>query len=901
VIDRRHVPLGLGLSATALVATIATLGGLDPLERESIDLRFARAPRAPRPMTDAIVHVDIDDGALDSVGRWPWDRTILADAVAELGRAGAATVALDLVLSDPQAPEHRPDAQQPIDHDARLAAALAAVPCVVAVEVREPRLDAAWSTPAGRGELERLLTRLGEGVNAEAGQVAEAVGLTGPRRRLFLDRPLALKELAAWRTLRDLERRHGAALTRGRFLAVVAPDVDRHTGRFAEQAMLDRLWSQRSAWRSLQGLLPGAGAGSVDDAAPLPALAAAAAGCGFVNVERQIDPDGEVRSMPVVLPAADGAVAQLGVAAAALHAGVAIELEEDAVRVGPHRLPLRNGRLWIDWPTSSTTPAWEGVLRRRDDDPPRAGHVSIAAVVSLTEQRRRLEQLQARLDAAGGELAAFVLQDPALAGRAPAGDLLEAMRDEVAFRIEDHDALLAAGGPEPSPEELRMLYRCREWQALERAVDDGRAAIAAAEATLREAVGGRLVLVGWTAGGSVADFVATPLGPLTPGVVVHAALADMVLTGRAVRFGPAWLELATSLAAGLLATLAATRLPTSGSVLSAAALLAAHVAAVLGAFASGLLLPAVAPALAGGSAWIGCTVLQAAVAQRERRRVTRQFRARVSTQLVDYLRTNPDAVSMGGEQREITVLFADLAGFTTISERLGGPVTVRTLNRYLGELTRTLIDDGAYVNKFLGDGLMAFWSAFTPDPEQGRRGCRTALRCQEAVARLNGSERVPGAPPVRLRLGLATGPAIVGDCGAPPLLNDYTAIGDAVNLAARLESANKQFGTNVLIDGRTREMLGDGAVLTRPLGRIVVVGQSVPVEVFEVLGPDADPELVAGTARVVEAFAAGDRAAAGLALDELERACGTSRFVEIYRRAVLENGEAGGVLRLTAK
>ena len=148
---------------------------------------------------------------------------------------------------------------------------------------------------------------------------------------------------------------------------------------------------------------------------------------------------------------------------------------------------------------------------------------------------------------------------------------------------------------------------------------------------------------------------------------------------------------------------------------------------------------------------------------------------------------------MAGQCREVSILFADLAGFTTASERMGPEATVALLNRCMRDLTEQLTEHSAYVNKFLGDGLLAFWSAFGEQEDQADLACSAALACGRVIDAINADR--PNDPPLRARVGVATGEAIVGDCGAPPKLNDYTVIGDTANLAARLESANKQFGT----------------------------------------------------------------------------------------------------------
>jgi adenylate cyclase len=235
----------------------------------------------------------------------------------------------------------------------------------------------------------------------------------------------------------------------------------------------------------------------------------------------------------------------------------------------------------------------------------------------------------------------------------------------------------------------------------------------------------------------------------------------------------------------------------------------------------------------------------------------------------------------------MTVIFADLAGFTTVAETLGGQATVSTLNRYMTRLTDVLVDQGAYVNKFLGDGVMAFWSAFADDPGQCTKACMAALRCQRAVVELNRDPAFGTVPEIAMRIGIATGRVVVGDCGAPPALNDYTVIGDSVNLAARLESANKQFGTGVLINGTTREQLApDLPLRLRSLGKIVVVGQSAAVPIFEVLGPDAPEELIELSDRAVLAYASGAFDECRAALDALEARHGQAKLAKLYREAI---------------
>jgi class 3 adenylate cyclase len=628
---------------------------------------------------------------------------------------------------------------------------------------------------------------------------------------------------------------------------------------------------------------------------------------GFVNVARQKDPDGSVRSLAVSLPAPGGEALQFGLAAALAHRGIPpglVDITARRLAFDDTELPLRAGRLWVNWPTSRTRPRWEGLLRDEPGDAPAEGHISIRELVDLAESRRTHDDNRAKL----AEVTKLILHFAAVPcedGAELEERSLDAAADEVEFTLADapEDTEVTEEMSAEDRAYLDHAHNCRTWLAARDAVVEGEGKIEKTTRLLRKKVEGKLVFIGWTATGAAADFVPTALDPRTPGVIVHATIAHMALTGRGVRFAPAWSGLVMIVVLGLLCTLAAERFPPLPSATAACFLIAAYtgVGGVWLFVAEDLLMPLAAPATAGGAGWMACTALQAAISRRERQRITRQFKARVSTQLVDYLVDNPQAVSMTGEEREITVVFGDIAGFTAISERLGGPATVSTLNRYLGRLADVLVEHDAYLNKFLGDGLMAFWSAFAIDGDQATKACRAALHCQAAIGELNDEAAGGNQPQLGLRIGIATGRVIVGDCGAPPALNDYTVIGDPVNLASRLESANRHFGTRILIDGRTKALLESGPPL-RPIGRIVVVGRAAPVEVFEVLPPGASEEMIQLWHRLTDAFAERrfDRAIA--ALDELMERFGSDPVVDVYRETMVKlSGDFDGVIRLVEK
>ncbi len=881
--------VAIGLATTLLIWLATVLGLLNNVELASADWRYQHARRKPVPLSDEVALVVIDDTSLETFGRWPWSRTKIADAIEELRHLGAKTLALDIQFSEPE-----PKA------DDVLGLAVKEIPTVVGLDVSKQWIPGSeWSSPEGQEKWALILQALRTNVELPPETVMQEAKLEGEWGRQYRAHAVWFKELAVWKFLWEEYRKSG------RLPSIEGVAAGLRGGRVdplsvGDRELVEQLLRHARSWESLRQEMsdhsdPLVPLGGHTQVPPIPQLSEAAHALGVLtNVESALDTDDDKRRTPVEWQVPGGRVFQIGLVAAAAHQGlkpVDISSSDSEVRVGQRVLPLREGVLYIDWPTSTfdgefgkwTQPGMAGAERPA---------ISIGQVLDLHDGRQKQEENCRNRDALKAELVRSVadLQTP------------QAQSSDQAFRTAVEDARMDLEGDDRA-KAGNFLQLCD-------AVDEAQADLKGREAELRAKLSGKLVFIGWTATGANADFVPTALDGRTPGVFVHVVAANMVLEGHGRQTAPAWVNPLVVVVLGVAATLIAASLSVGfSSVLML--LLVGGWLFVAGIFCFNELdwiMPLAGPTASPVGSWATTTAVVAVLTARDRARINRQFAARVSPQLVAKLSGDPEAVSMSGEEREITVMFGDLAGFTSIAEALGGPGVVRTLNTYLGKLSEELVERNAYVNKFLGDGFMAFWSAFGDEPRQESLAAESAVACQKAVAEL-GKNAESGSPRISLRLGIATGEAVVGDCGAPPKLNDYTAIGDCVNLSARLESANKQFGTAILMDGPThRGFMAQGGnphVRTRALGAIVVVGQSKPVEIFEACAADADAGWIAATEAAVGLFREKRTSDAEQAWRAFESKFGASKLSAMYLTAIedVRSGEApeDGVLHLRAK
>jgi adenylate cyclase len=355
----------------------------------------------------------------------------------------------------------------------------------------------------------------------------------------------------------------------------------------------------------------------------------------------------------------------------------------------------------------------------------------------------------------------------------------------------------------------------------------------------------RLVLIGPTATG-IADMAVTPFQTEAfPGVEVHANFIDNLLEGRFIRRGlrenliDMGFILLFSLGAGILLSVVPSVRATAILVLFLGFFL--WVAHYL--FATQRIwIAAFLPTATLTFNYAGIISYRFFFEERERKKVRSAFQQYVSPGVINQLLQRPELLRLGGEEKELTAMFCDIRGFTTISEGLSPAALVDLLNEYLSEMTEVIFRHWGTLDKYIGDAIMAFWGAPFPQPEHAERACRAGLEMLQALNRLQSRWEAQGRPRLDAGIGINTGPMLVGNMGSTRRFN-FTVMGDNVNLASRLEGLNKTFGTRLIVSDATYQTVQQ-KMLARELDLIRVKGKTKPVKIYELLGFVEDGERV---------------------------------------------------------
>jgi len=664
------------------------------------------------------------------------------------------------------------------------------------------------------------------------------------------------------------------------FFHSVLPDADIGTLSPERQVLEDAFRRQRARRYVNRSLLTRADSDSIkclprayDETFPLDKLVEAARGVGFVAYVPEIGA-GVLRSLPLQVVGSQTVYPQLGFLVAGDTLGLSLtgELPDDGLNCRGLTLRGENetrvvpiddrGRTLVAWHVPKGRLDWRNSFHHLPAH--RVLHPA-AAFESIEENERRIgimmgALVQRRHRETPSEYERYVdlvnrrwsLRRAELRslGAAESGDALTA-RDELDAQIApiEQDAMvwlertwiLWRGLIPETPTEredraaIEDLYReLVEDHYVERLTQlDGRLRdeALASLAELREVVSGRICLVGYTAS-SVADLVTTPVFAATPGVMVHANIINMMLSNQFVRAAPVWSQLAALAVLGLVATLVTSCFRPVRSLATIGVLAVLVVAAGAAVFRVAHVHFASLPMVVSiAGVWAMVTVARQCTEERSRRHIQRALSQYTSPSIASHIAQDEELRRLTPQPAYVSCFFCDLQGFTPLSERLGPGRTRDLLNPYLDRMSSLLIEHGALVNKFIGDGVFAFFNA----PIRACIGheaaaCAAAVACRDALEEMNASL----SEPLVMRIGVATGEVFVGDYGSDTKL-DYTCIGDRVNLASRLERANKLLGTTILIDEPTRRAL-DGAWAVRGVGRLRVAGRREPVEAFALEG-----------------------------------------------------------------
>jgi len=413
------------------------------------------------------------------------------------------------------------------------------------------------------------------------------------------------------------------------------------------------------------------------------------------------------------------------------------------------------------------------------------------------------------------------------------------------LKIDQHSVpLLAVAGVN--------LYRGRPWDAIERDVPrdaHGRILINFAGPAWKfpyyryadvlagrvapDAFRNKIVLVGSNATGAF-DHYPTPTSDFMPGLEFHANVIDMILQHKTMAPWPLRRTYLLIGILGLLCGILFARLPAwagaimvcvlGGTLLGIAQWFFTH---------RGVMIDLGGPLLTLALGYGLVIVYRFFSEEREKRWVKAAFGQYVSPKVLDVLLEDPARLNLVGERREVTVFFSDVAGFTTLSERLNPDELVVLLNRYLSAMTEVVFFFDGYLNKYMGDGIMAFWNAPLKQADHAARACRAALRSVDRLAVLNAELKAEGMVPLQARIGINTGTMVVGNMGSRQK-SDYTVMGDHVNLGSRLEGANKPYGTAIMISEFTYEVIREQFEV-RYLDRLRVPGRAKPVKMYELL------------------------------------------------------------------
>ena len=821
----------VGLASAILFTVLYFFDILGPIENQLYD--FFLGFRADRDRIDSVVFLNVDDIAIAHNGVYPWPRSIPADSLLRLKEHGARAAIFDIEYIDrgPQGVDILYlDQGLPMDFERSFTWINSAAQDILS-SIKAGRMDRDDLDYYAQGlsgliddEWSSLFTKAQNVARDNDRYLAQALGVNGK----------------SWVTLN---------------LRAVPLDGEQAERRpFAEERFSYNVYAADDAHRGK----------NVDILPPLPMFAEAAMGAGFTNVE--IDKDGIRRRIFLAQNIQDHWYLQLAFAPLIDYLGKPdIILEKNKLTVRQAKMPDgrikdivipldSEGRMMLDWPSKNYKDSYR--------------HISFAEFSLLDDIEAELEQFSRAL--ASADLLFFAQFDPPI-NRAPfILNGLEKLFDEIqqkkthameqcsddSFRayVDCHtqsrvlieellelnlkgriEALLPLLSEE-YPEEAGVIEEIAGYiiQMIDYiSIDFARGN--EIRANIEEKVRDRFCILGRSDTGTT-DIGANPFWGEYINVGTHAVVLDTILSESFITFlGRMWHILFVMIVVPLF-FLASARLAPVPRAITGFAVTGFIVAASLAMFKfGGVFLNPLGASLAMISAIIAREIISYAGSEKEKHFIRTAFSTYVSGDVVKEIIADPSRLQLGGTKRHMTAIFTDVKGFSTISEKLDPEELVSLLNRYLSVMSDVVLAEKGTIDKYEGDAIIAFFGAPLDLSDHPLRACISAITMKRLEAELNKTimEQKMSPTPLLTRIGINTGSMVAGNMGTQNKMN-YTIMGNAVNLAARLEGVNKQYGTWILASDDTVRETGNH-LLTRRLDRVRVVGINEPVRLHELI------------------------------------------------------------------
>jgi adenylate cyclase len=869
------VPAAAGLLVLALALT-PFLGGFAVLGLDRALYDFLLQVKPPVPQSDRILLLDVDDPAIDRVGTWPWPRDVMADGLTTLRELGLDRVTFDIEFPNPSPPGVN---RHYLDNELKRSfgqtfSSLGSDFSDLFTALQSKQI----SLKDASGYASDLVTgtaKAGETLFSQAQKVAQDNDLyLGQAMGYFGHSYVAINRLEKPQTFADPAGK-----------AAHDQEVSLAESRLARPFLGAE--TRAPLYHDL--------------VLPLPALTTRVRGAGLTNVE--IDSDGKRRRIRLYENVGNHWYAQLAMSP------VLDMASPSKVEVSDNQVVLTDAHLADGSVRTLTIPLDDKGMMLIPWEPQKFEktfvHISFVALITVQDQEDKVVDALLALASrstwsalsgaeAAGANPAQDLADSYTAWRAVRSKALESgaetdvqasldaknrwLSDVAAFVAgPTGDALRAAADRQAAAAkgQQKDLWAA-EKANLETSWDNlGKnwKAFSGTRAAVQKIVKGKLAFVGYT-GTATTDLGVTPFWKDYPLVGTHANVTNAILQGKFLSETPTWWSLifVLPLTFGLVFVLRPLK-PLTQNLAGIGIVAALFAAGVVLFLTTGIFVPMAAPLVALVLTFVAYSLVRFLGTEREKSFLKKAFSTYLSGEVIDEIVTDPGKLKLGGDQKWMTAMFTDVKGFSTISEKLTASELVHLLNEYLSGMSDIVLNEKGTIDKFEGDAIIAFFGAPLDLPDHAARACFAAIRMRQLEATLNPGflERKMTPTPLLTRIGINTGEMVVGNMGTERKMN-YTIMGNAVNLAARLEGVNKQYGTWILTTEATASEAGD-KFLFRKLDRVRVVGINTPVRLMNVLGITEEEQtlvpLVEGFHAALDKFETRDWAGAVAAFDEL--------------------------------